>query len=363
MSYRKTVTGILFPAAFLLLAACQAATEPPTQEPTPVNGPANTTVPVTVGTTAVPTPAPADTQVPTATVAAPAPTSTPRAATATLVPQAGTAVPHKPATTPGGLAPPSPAVFYNQGGIVLEYYWPFDNNGNLSASETEILAYNETDEVIEFVNPRLTFSEGSITRAQTSGTWEKFPSRASWERSEYIQIPPSPYGGEQLRVLPGEKAKIHWHMEGVSSADTLQTASMILTARTSAGTQVIDRMVQRGTAQASSPPPVTATPAPTRAAHGTPEPSNTGSHGATSNVLWRFDGTKWAPIQPAPNCAEPYRIQTPVDMSLVTSALWSGQSRGGYKGRGGFRFDASSGDAITVRAPVSGHLVRASRYL
>ncbi|MCI0848665.1 MAG: hypothetical protein J4N86_09030, partial [Chloroflexi bacterium] len=50
-------------------------------------------------------------------------------------------------------------------------------------------------------------------------------------------------------------------------------------------------------------------------------------------------------------------------MSKVTSALWPGQSRGGYKGHGGFRFDSSSADSIIVRAPISAHLVQASIYL
>ena len=56
-------------------------------------------------------------------------------------------------------------------------------------------------------------------------------------------------------------------------------------------------------------------------------------------------------------------LLTPVDMSKVTSALWPGQSRGGYKGHGGFRFDSSSADSIIVRAPIGAHLVQASRYL
>ena len=44
-------------------------------------------------------------------------------------------------------------------------------------------------------------------------------------------------------------------------------------------------------------------------------------------------------------------------------ALWPGQSRGGYKGHGGFWFDSSDADSIIVRAPVGGHLVQAARYL
>ncbi|MCI0830018.1 MAG: hypothetical protein J4N67_07745, partial [Chloroflexi bacterium] len=50
-------------------------------------------------------------------------------------------------------------------------------------------------------------------------------------------------------------------------------------------------------------------------------------------------------------------------MNKVTAALWPGQSRGGYKGHGGFRFDSSSADSIIIRAPISAHLVQAARYL
>lgn len=56
-------------------------------------------------------------------------------------------------------------------------------------------------------------------------------------------------------------------------------------------------------------------------------------------------------------------MQTPVDMDLVTTALWPGQQRGGYVAHGGFRFDGLSPDDITVRAPMDSHLVQAGRYL
>lgn len=65
----------------------------------------------------------------------------------------------------------------------------------------------------------------------------------------------------------------------------------------------------------------------------------------------------------ARSCEEPLDLLTPVDMSIVTSALWPGQSRGGYKGHGGFRFDSTPGSGITVRAPISAHLVQAVKYL
>ena len=63
--------------------------------------------------------------------------------------------------------------------------------------------------------------ENGRQREQFSGTWEKFPSRYSWDRIEYISIPPSPYQGEALLVYPGEKAKIYWHLESITSTDTI----------------------------------------------------------------------------------------------------------------------------------------------
>ena len=83
----------------------------------------------------------------------------------------------------------------------------------------------------------------------------------------------------------------------------------------------------------------------------------------TSNVRWSFNGTAWLPSGAPPDCADPFVLQTPVDMAKVTSALWPGQSRGGYKGHGGFRFDANASDDITVRAPFGAYLVQAARYL
>ena len=47
----------------------------------------------------------------------------------------------------------------------------------------------------------------------------------------------------------------------------------------------------------------------------------------------------------------------------MTNALWPGQQRGAYVAHGGFRFDASGGNDVTVRAPIGSHLVQAARYL
>ena len=63
-------------------------------------------------------------------------------------------------------------------------------------------------------------------------------------------------------------------------------------------------------------------------------------------------------------CPDPLVLTMPVEEKLVTSMLWPGQERGGdFKAHGGFRFDGSQADDITVRAPLDARLTDASRYL
>lgn len=95
----------------------------------------------------------------------------------------------------------------------------------------------------------------------------------------------------------------------------------------------------------------------------TPAPSITHNSNATASVIWSTRDSKWSPSGTPPACPEPFDLQTPVDMSLVTAALWPGQVRGGYKAHGGFRFNNDGTNNITVRAPVGGHLIQASQYL
>ena len=141
---------------------------PTTPMPTPTHTTAATTTPASTST---PTPPPTATSTPSPTP--------PRTPTMRLIP------------TPTSQRQAQNPVFYEQNGLTLEYYWPLDDRSNLSADETEILAYNESDEAVEFKTPEMTFMENGTLRAQFSGTWEKFPSRYSWDRIEYIAIPPS----------------------------------------------------------------------------------------------------------------------------------------------------------------------------
>jgi len=82
-----------------------------------------------------------------------------------------------------------------------------------------------------------------------------------------------------------------------------------------------------------------------------------------TSVVWSFDGEVWSASGNVPDCpASPY-LQTPVDLSKVTSILYPGQYRGGdYKSHGGFRFDGDTTQNVDVSIPMDGDLIAASRY-
>ena len=62
------------------------------------------------------------------------------------------------------------------------------------------------------------------------------------------------------------------------------------------------------------------------------------------------------------SCPTPL-LQTPVDLSIVTSILYPGQERGGnYKAHGGFGFDNATDNSVTVKIPLSGKITRVVRY-
>ena len=179
-----------------------------------------------------------------------------------------------PAPTPTPTLIPTPTiqrqaqtpVFYQQNGLTLEYQWPLDEKNYLSAEETQIVAYNESDEAIEFIMPKMSFTENGSPRAIISGTWEKFPSRYSRDRIEQIFLLNS-YRGEPLLVQPGEKAKIHWHLEPITSTDTNQSVSLDLTVATGARTETIALTLVRNSEQSNTD--VATAPAPTQERHET----------------------------------------------------------------------------------------------
>lgn len=63
------------------------------------------------------------------------------------------------------------------------------------------------------------------------------------------------------------------------------------------------------------------------------------------------------------SCPSPFVFQMPVDLSKATSVLYPGQVRGGnYKAHGGFRFDGSRPNEITVTAPYDAEVIAGARY-
>jgi hypothetical protein len=69
-----------------------------------------------------------------------------------------------------------------------------------------------------------------------------------------------------------------------------------------------------------------------------------------------------ASATPKSSCPTPL-LQTPVDLSKVTSILYPGQERGGnYKAHGGFGFDNATDNLVTVKIPLNGKVTRVVRY-
>jgi hypothetical protein len=65
---------------------------------------------------------------------------------------------------------------------------------------------------------------------------------------------------------------------------------------------------------------------------------------------------------PQSTCPTPL-LQSPVDLSTVTSILYPGQERGGnYKAHGGFGFDNATDNSVTVKIPLDGKITRVARY-
>ncbi|MCL5410841.1 MAG: hypothetical protein M1324_03225 [Patescibacteria group bacterium] len=63
-------------------------------------------------------------------------------------------------------------------------------------------------------------------------------------------------------------------------------------------------------------------------------------------------------------CPDPFVFQLPADLNLVTAILYPGQIRGGdYKAHGGFRFDNSKSNDITVTAPSDAEVIDGGKYI
>ena len=96
-----------------------------------------------------------------------------------------------------------------------------------------------------------------------------------------------------------------------------------------------------------------------------------GSSGGTSSSEGFMDIAQPVPTEmatppelstPQSSCPTPL-LQTPVDLTTVTSILYPGQERGGdYKAHGGFGFNNATNNSVTVKIPLDGKITRVARY-
>jgi type II secretory pathway pseudopilin PulG len=85
---------------------------------------------------------------------------------------------------------------------------------------------------------------------------------------------------------------------------------------------------------------------------------------SAAQFAWQQTADGWRSTGTPPACPKQPMLKPPADLSKATSILYPGQTRGGnYKPHGGFRFDNSTDNKITVTAPIDGYVVRGARYL
>jgi|GEM_PF-3189679 len=83
-----------------------------------------------------------------------------------------------------------------------------------------------------------------------------------------------------------------------------------------------------------------------------------------SGSFWMNTGKEYVAQGTPPDCPSPLVMQPPVDFSLVTSVLYPGQQRStGYKAHGGFRFDNSPSNNISVKIPFDAALINGNRSI
>lgn len=134
--------------------------------------------------------------------------------------------------------------FYAKDGIYLVHSWPGEKH--FSNEETEILLLNESGSQAEVKSFDLSYAVAGKVYPHKSGTWEKYPSRNSWEQIEYLNIGKSYYQGQPLILAQGEKGKLHWHINfGPNPLDGKQTVTVKLTLLKGNETVNIDEQFSR----------------------------------------------------------------------------------------------------------------------
>lgn len=88
------------------------------------------------------------------------------------------------------------------------------------------------------------------------------------------------------------------------------------------------------------------------------------SQSEPARLMWKQSENGWQTDGAPPACPNQPMLAAPVDISQATSVLYPGQPRGGnYKPHGGFRFDNSKDNAVVVKAPLDGYIVRGGSYI
>ena len=81
------------------------------------------------------------------------------------------------------------------------------------------------------------------------------------------------------------------------------------------------------------------------------------------DVTWQWNGQTWDPSSTPPACPSPVKFTVaPSDLSLATSVLYPGQTRGNYKPHGGIGFSGATNN-IEVKAIMDGDVTSGSRYI
>lgn len=84
----------------------------------------------------------------------------------------------------------------------------------------------------------------------------------------------------------------------------------------------------------------------------------------STKVSWDYDGENWYSIGNPPPCPEQIIKQTPTDITLATSINYPGVAENGdYTPHGGFGFENSKPDDITVYVPQDGFVIGGVRYI
>lgn len=117
--------------------------------------------------------------------------------------------------------------FHKRDGVSFEYYWPLDPvAGQMSEEETEVLVHNESGKPVAITSVGLEYTLAGRRYVPPSGSWEKFASRQSWDRTEYRIFNNSGAIIPPFHLAAGEKGKLHYHIQFAEQPSKAKTQSV-----------------------------------------------------------------------------------------------------------------------------------------